>query len=319
MAITVSAVVPNYNDASTIGETLEALLTQSHHNIELIVVDDASTDDSVEVIQGFARRDSRVRVIRRAQNGGPVVAQLTGYTAATGKYILGGCSANDKVLPGFLETLVQSLEDSPHAAVALCDMTCPDDARWNLRAGLSDRPVSLTPRRLMDVCRKQMFVLGGGGTLVRRIALQEAGWLVPELRWMADYFAMHVLAFRHGLCYVPETLYSMQIPSYSNSGPRSTAHVDATMALLNLLAAAAYRDVRAAFISSGVLAAVPGILRALALSREHRSLLTPLVLRRCLLQEFKNLVRPVTARGGASPISRRSLNAASSRTTARVS
>lgn len=291
----VSAVMPNYNDAATIGESLTALLDQSLTSLEIIVVDDASTDNSVDVISEFARRDRRVRMVRRERNEGPIVAQLTGFALATGKYILGP-SADDAILPGFLETMVAHLEASP-AAVALCDIVCPANPEWNLLAGISDTPVSLMPHELVAAIRKRPFVLGGEGTLVRRSAYKEAGWLVPELRWMADYFAVHVAAFRHGLCYVPKPLHSMRVPEYSNSGSRTAAHRQATLTLLALLTRDEYRDVRPAFVRSGALAAVPGILRAVASAPRHSDVLTPLMVRRCFVQAAKDLLRPVTPGG----------------------
>ena len=73
----VSILVSNYNYARYIGDALQSALGQTYANIELIVCDDGSTDDSVQVIEQYERKDARLRFIRKA-NGG----QGSGFNAA---------------------------------------------------------------------------------------------------------------------------------------------------------------------------------------------------------------------------------------------
>jgi glycosyltransferase involved in cell wall biosynthesis len=73
----VSILVSNYNYARFIGESIQSALGQTYSNIELIICDDGSTDDSVSVIEEYERKDSRLRLIRKA-NGG----QASGFNAA---------------------------------------------------------------------------------------------------------------------------------------------------------------------------------------------------------------------------------------------
>jgi glycosyltransferase involved in cell wall biosynthesis len=79
----ISVIIPCYNRASLVGETLENLLRQSLPPTEIIVVDDGSTDASVRVIQSFG---SKVKLIQQA-NQGPGVARNAGLRVATGEYI----------------------------------------------------------------------------------------------------------------------------------------------------------------------------------------------------------------------------------------
>ncbi len=64
----VSIVIPLFNTKDYIAETIESVLKQSYKNIELIVVDDCSTDGSYELVEDFSKRDSRVKLIRLEQN-----------------------------------------------------------------------------------------------------------------------------------------------------------------------------------------------------------------------------------------------------------
>jgi GT2 family glycosyltransferase len=83
MKSTISVIIPNYNRASLIGETLENLLRQTHPPDELIVVDDGSTDDSVSIIKGFG---DRVKLLCQP-NSGPGVARNLALEHSTGEFV----------------------------------------------------------------------------------------------------------------------------------------------------------------------------------------------------------------------------------------
>lgn len=82
----VTAVVPAYNAEGVIRETLESVSAQTYRNLEIIVVDDGSSDGTCAVVEDWARRDPRVRLIRQP-NAGVGAARNTGIAAAKGKYI----------------------------------------------------------------------------------------------------------------------------------------------------------------------------------------------------------------------------------------
>ena len=83
----VSVVIPNYNGERFVEKTLKSVLDQTYQYFEIIVVDDASTDASPSIIQGFADRDPRIRLIRLKKNGGVSNARNTGIREARGEYI----------------------------------------------------------------------------------------------------------------------------------------------------------------------------------------------------------------------------------------
>ena len=84
--ILVSIIVPAYNIKQYIGRCLDSILRQSHRLIEVIVVDDGSTDGTWEVIEQYAAMDHRVVPVHK-DNGGVSSARLTGLTAVKGEYI----------------------------------------------------------------------------------------------------------------------------------------------------------------------------------------------------------------------------------------
>lgn len=81
----VSVVIPTFNRADQICETIGSVLAQSYQNLEVVVVDDASTDNTGNLVEAIS--DPRVRYIRLAQNSGPSIARNTGIEQATGTMI----------------------------------------------------------------------------------------------------------------------------------------------------------------------------------------------------------------------------------------
>lgn len=86
-AIKVSVVLSAYNEAKTIERAMRSVLQQSFRNIELIVVDDASTDNTLEVIRTIAAVDGRVKIIRHEENLGLSATRCSGWKMAIGDYV----------------------------------------------------------------------------------------------------------------------------------------------------------------------------------------------------------------------------------------
>lgn len=82
----ISVIIPTYNAENFISKCLEHLVHQTYKNIEIIVVDDGSTDNTVQTCKSYAASDKRIRVIRQ-KNAGPSVAMNTGLDAAHGDWI----------------------------------------------------------------------------------------------------------------------------------------------------------------------------------------------------------------------------------------
>ena len=83
----VTITVPAYNTGERIGSAIESLLAQTYRDIEIIVVDDCSSDNTVAVIKGLIAKDSRVRLVERTRNGGPYAARNMALKLAKGDFI----------------------------------------------------------------------------------------------------------------------------------------------------------------------------------------------------------------------------------------
>jgi len=110
----ISVVMAAYNGADLIGDTIASVLAQDLGDFELIVVDDASTDDTLARLRAIT--DPRVRVIAAPVNGGPVVARNTAYAVARGRYIV-GLDQDDLCHRDRFSTQVAWLEAHPDAVL----------------------------------------------------------------------------------------------------------------------------------------------------------------------------------------------------------
>ena len=99
----ISVVVPVYNVEAYLERCLDSLINQTLSDIEIICVNDGSTDSSPEKLEEFAKKDSRIKIINQ-ENGGLSAARNTGIEAATGEYI-GFVDSDDYVDLDFYEKL----------------------------------------------------------------------------------------------------------------------------------------------------------------------------------------------------------------------
>lgn len=113
----ISIIVPVYQVKEYVGECIESLLTQTYTNLEILLVDDGSTDGSGAICDQYAGRDARVRVVHQ-ENQGPSAARNAGLNCAKGEYIA-LVDSDDVVLPDFIETLF-GLVKKYQADIAAC-------------------------------------------------------------------------------------------------------------------------------------------------------------------------------------------------------
>lgn len=100
----VSVIVPVYNTAPYLRRCLDSLTAQTLNDIEILAVDDASTDGSAAILREYAEQDSRIRVVTHARNLGLHLARMTGVDAASGAYV-GYVDSDDYVAPAMFERL----------------------------------------------------------------------------------------------------------------------------------------------------------------------------------------------------------------------
>ena len=114
----VSVVIPTYNRADLVGRAIQSVLDQTYRNFEIIVIDDASTDDTQHVVESFT--DKRIRFIKHHENSGGPAARNSGIRAARGEYVA-FLDSDDEWLPNKLDKQIALFEESsPSVGVVYC-------------------------------------------------------------------------------------------------------------------------------------------------------------------------------------------------------
>ena len=250
-AASLSVIIPNYNHAAYLPRALDAILAQSFQPCEVLVVDDASTDESLAVIDRYAREHPIVQEIRNPHNLGVVATLNRGASLATGSYLY-LAAADDYVLPGFFEKALALLTAHPEAGLCRADDSfrigdgpiVPNPANWGERVGY------LTPD---GVCKALTWTIPGHATIVRRDAMFGVGGFRPSLKWYCDWFANVAIAFRHGACHIPEPMaVRVLMPdNYSAAAKAGLEHVAVLGEFLEVVTAPEFADVASLFRRNG--------------------------------------------------------------------
>jgi len=298
-----SVILPNYNHARYLPTCLEAILRQSVQPFEIIVIDDASTDKSVEVIQGFAKANRHIRLIHNERNQGVVAGMNRGLEIAQCEWIY-YAAADDQVLPGFFEKSLRLVAEYPNAALC-CTIgdwrEMETGFNWHVAVGMAAQPCYLSPADLVALERRDKLMIASHTAIMRRGAILEAGGFIPELKWHCDWFAMYVAAFRHGICHVPEPLALFNIhPTSFYKARDKEAHREVLQRILNFLGGDACRDVRTPMRESGALYLFGWpIFKLMTSKAAYRRFITPNFLRKNLWHSLKLEVKKITPRFAA--------------------
>jgi glycosyltransferase involved in cell wall biosynthesis len=193
----VSVLMTSYNREQFIGEAIQSVLLSTYKNFELIIVDDHSTDHTVQVASDFASGDARVKVFVNEINLGdyPNRNKAAGY--ANGKY-LKYVDSDDYIYPWGLEWLVGMMEKFPQAGWGLCSLE--QDTRRPF-------PFELSPKEAYEYNYQGpgLFHKAPLSSIVKREVFMEEGGFSTE-RMVSDFEMWHRLALKYHVVLMPAGL-----------------------------------------------------------------------------------------------------------------
>lgn len=114
----VSVIVPAYNMEQYIAETLDSILCSTYTNIEVIVIDDGSTDTTIPIVEKYVVQDPRIRLLKQ-KNAGPARARNNGIQNCNGEYIL-PVDSDDLISPSFIAAAVNAIQSDNNIKVVSC-------------------------------------------------------------------------------------------------------------------------------------------------------------------------------------------------------
>lgn len=200
----ISIVVPVYNVEPYLARCLDSLLAQSYHQIEVIVVDDGSTDGCPALCDAYAQRDSRLHVIHRS-NGGLAAARNTGIEVASGEWI-GFVDSDDWVQPFMYERLLNAAV-SNDCNLAVCGIAYAfDDGKIIEKTGSGSARAMDFQEAITEMNDYRLFDMGAWSKLYRRSLFDSLRF--PEGKLSEDFFIMPRLFDLAGqVAYEPSACY----------------------------------------------------------------------------------------------------------------
>jgi len=175
----ISVIIPAYNAEKTIQETIESVLKQTRSDFEVLVINDGSTDRTLEIVSRI--KDERLRIFSYP-NAGVAPTRNRGLVQATGEYI-SFLDADDLWTPDKLEAQLKALQDNPQAAVAYSWTDWIDESGQFLRPGGHITETGQVYEKLLV----RDFIESGSNPLIRAEAFQDVGKFDESLAFGEDW------------------------------------------------------------------------------------------------------------------------------------
>ena len=224
----VSVVIPNYNHARYVSERIDSILGQTFNDLELLILDDASTDDSHKELARYWSRP-RVRIVVNSRNSGSAFPQWNrGISLSKGEY-LWIAESDDSADPRFLETLIPLLDEQSDVGLAYCQSRLINKESVEIGDSL-DWTSDLDPERWKsdfindgtDEIRRYLIhkntIPNASAVIARRSVLLKVFPVDTSFKLCGDWMHWGKMLLHAGVAYVAEPLNYWRLES-SNSRP----------------------------------------------------------------------------------------------------
>lgn len=214
----VSVIIPAYNAATLIERTLRSVMNQTHQNLEILVVDDGSTDQTSEVVMAIAHQDSRLQLLHQA-NAGVAAARNLAIAQAQGEFIA-PIDADDLWHPQAIEKLLEALQNAGEDTALAYTWSVDIDEQDQPLGGVHAATIQGTVLKTL-LCHN--FIGNASATLIRRSCLEQLGDYDTQLRAQnaqgcEDWDLYLRLAVHFNFAVVPQVLVGYRKGSNSMSG-----------------------------------------------------------------------------------------------------
>lgn len=201
----ISVIIPLYNKEQQIAKTLNSVFSQTFNDFEIIIVDDGSTDRSIEIVKNFT--DQRIRLLHQ-KNAGVSVARNNGIRKAEGEYIA-FLDADDEWHPDYLSTQIKMSGQFPQCDVFACNYSFKDKS-GNIRKTILNRIKFSSSIGILDnyfeVASYSHPPLWTSAIMVRRNIINSIGGFPLGVKSGEDLLTWAKLAIRHKIAFCKESL-----------------------------------------------------------------------------------------------------------------
>lgn len=217
----ISVCIPSYNGASFIKKTIEMVCSQDYDNLEIVIIDDASTDNTVEIIRTI--KDNRIRLLRNEKNLGIAGNFNRLLEEARGEYIMIIC-ADDFLFPGALKAKAKILDENQDVVIVFSSSYVMDEKGQKL---FYRRPFTGDQKIKNEKIQKELFINNNyfaepSNNLIRRSASLKTGKFDTNLWYTIDWdYYLRLLNYGHAY-YIDHPYEGFRISNTSLTGKNIT-------------------------------------------------------------------------------------------------
>lgn len=224
MSPRLSIIVPNYNYGHYLQRAISSVAESLYDSFEIILIDDGSTDNSLEIAEKLAQKYPQIRLYKNEKNQGLFKTVERGVELAQGSY-LHFLASDDYRLPGFCEESMQLFDQFPEIPIV-----CSDFAHVSENNETKIRIDSLLPiihsaqvfnvSNVRKIFRYSDFWVPGHTSIIRKDIYLKYGGLQEKLSLFSDWVLLHQIALFEGIIYLPKALGVMRLHDFSFSAKK---------------------------------------------------------------------------------------------------
>ncbi|UQY79855.1 Putative glycosyltransferase EpsH [Candidatus Hepatincola sp. Av] len=214
----VSVIVPVYNTANYLYKNLTSIINNSFTNIEILCINDASTDNSLKILQEFQCKDSRIKIVNNNKNMGLAYTKQVGLDKAIGEYIM-VVDSDDFVSPNFIQIAFEAIEESQADIVFFQHAIYPTGARADFQYNMLINPEYKTSHQEKALLHLYAF---DWAKIYKKQLVTDNNIKYLIVRSFEDiYFNTCLLACAKLVQFIPKTLYYYYIHERSITNTKS--------------------------------------------------------------------------------------------------
>lgn len=210
----ISLIIKNYNYEKYLPDAIESILNQTSKPDEFIIIDDGSTDESQNIIQGYADKHPEIIFLKNEKNMGICATTNKAIKQASHDFIT-LLASDDIYLPTYIEETRAAFEKFPTAGIFCSDFAYFEEDNLKEvinfpKAFTSPDTTFLKAYPLIKAMRTHKFWISNPA-LFRRDLFEKYGGYMPDLEMYMDFFLFAMMAFDSGVCYIPKTIRAMRV------------------------------------------------------------------------------------------------------------
>lgn len=241
-------IIPSYNCAQYLPRTLDSILAQTMLPHEVWVIDDASPDNSNNIIRSYQTKNNSIKLLLNNVNKGVNATVNSGFNDVKTKYVM-SLAADDWILPTFIEKSMVLLTKHPTAGLCSSGSLIAIESKNNLlKPAIMPKPLKnpgyISPELAIKNLLKYDSWFMGNAMIMNAEMVREFGGYRDELRSFSDNFLYRQISLKYGCCFIPESLsvWCLREQSYSQSTCRNLSQLANIMSNYIQLMEKPYKD-----------------------------------------------------------------------------